>query len=162
LVITNLPVIILKGAILLPHCELRLELKDDVDKKVLKISEEKYNNNVLIVSPIDQLDENIDTKNLPKIATVAKINLNMEISNNITRVVIEGIRRVNVTEYNTTNEDKLLEASIRPTTQFAIAPKDEIALIRKIIKELEIYVSTVPYMSNSILAQVTQENTLAY
>jgi ATP-dependent Lon protease len=161
LIISNLPVIILRGAVLLPHCELRLELKEDVDKKTLKVAEELYDNNVLIVSPIDQLDINVDIKNLPKFATIAKINLNMEINSNITRVVIEGLRRVNINEYNTTNENKVLEASIRSTTKFAIAPKDEIALIRKIIKDLENYVSRVPYMSNSILAQVTQEKSIS-
>jgi ATP-dependent Lon protease len=157
---TNLPVILLRGAVLLPHCELRLELTSDIDKKILELAENFHDNHVLVVSPINPIEENIDSKNLPKIATVGKINLKMELNNNVIRVVLEGINRVNVTDY-LGNKDGILEALITSTTQFAISPKDELALIRKLIKEVELFISTLPYMSNSILAQLTQEKSIA-
>lgn len=158
---TNLPIIILKGAVLLPYCELRIEFKEENEKSVIKIAEELYDKNILIVTPVDPLEEHIDIKKLPKVATIGKIKLNMELPNNITRVLIEGVRRVNVLEYIENNPENMLSANIRQTTQFAIAPKDETALIRKIINELESYVTNIPYVSNSILASVTQEKSIS-
>ena len=159
---TNLPVIILRGAVLLPYCELRLELKNEIDKNILEIAENFHDNHVLIVSPYNPIEEDINMKSLPKIATVGKINLKMDLSNNITRVVIEGINRVNVSEYSEySNKEGILEGFITTTTQFAIDPKDELALMRKLIKELELFISAVPYMSNSILAQITQVKSIA-
>lgn len=159
--ITNLPVILLRGAVLLPHCELRLELNSDIDKKVLELAETYHDNHILVVSLLNPIEENIDAKTLPRIATVGKINLNMELNNGVTRVVIEGLNRVSVSEYISNTENSIFEATIGSTTQFAISPKDELALMRKLVKELELFVSTVPYMSNSILAQLTQEKSIA-
>ena len=39
---TNLPVILLKGAVLLPYCDFRLELNSDIDKHVLELAESRF------------------------------------------------------------------------------------------------------------------------
>ena len=158
---TNLPVILLRGAVLLPYCEFRLELNNIIDKTTLEIAEKYHDNNVLIVSPKNPLDENIDIKNLPKIGTVAKINMRMDLGN-ITRIVLEGINRVNIDEYIENNNDKkVLEAVISSTTQFAMSPNDEVALIRKLLRRVENYLSKVSYMSNGILSQISDVNSIS-
>ncbi len=155
----SLPIIIFKGEILLPHCEVRIDLKNDVDRNVIKYSEENYNSEILIVSPIDQLEETIDYKNLPNIATVGRIKLNVAINENITRIVIEGIKRVNVDQYY--KKEEFIVADIRHTTQFALSPKDEKALIRKITIDLDRYLARAPYLSNSILGIINVEQSIS-
>ncbi|NLV90280.1 MAG: endopeptidase La [Tenericutes bacterium] len=155
----SLPIIIFKGEVLLPHCEVRIDIKNDIDKKVIKYSEDDFNSEVLIITPIDQLEETIDFKNLPNVATVGKIKLNVAINENITRIVIEGIKRVNIEKYY--KEKEFLIANIRPTTQFALSPKDEKALIRKIEVDLDKYLSRAPYLSNSILGIINNEHSIS-
>ena len=94
---TNLPVIILKGAILLPYCEFRLELNNEIDRNIIDLAEKNHDSNLLIVSPKNPLEENINIDELPKIGTVVKISMKMQIGK-ITRVVLEGLNRVNIVD----------------------------------------------------------------
>lgn len=154
-----LPVIIFKGEILLPHCEVRIDIKSDLDRNLIKYAEDNHNGEILIVSPIDPLEENIDFKNLPNVATVGRIKLNVSINENTTRIVIEGLKRVTVDIYR--KEESFILADIRPTTQFALSPKDEKALIRKITIDLDNYLARAPYLSNSILGIINNETSIS-
>ena len=158
---TNLPVIILKGAILLPYCEFRLDLSSSFEKHILELSEKHHDSHILIVSQTNPLEEEIDINTLPKIATVAKITMKMQIGKN-TRIILEGINRVNVLEYNDyINEKNILNAVITSTTQFAMSPVDEKALVRKVMRRLESYIAKVPSMSNSVLGQISDTNSIS-
>ena len=158
---TNLPVILLRGAVLLPYCEFRLELNNDIDKHILKLSEDFHDKHILIVSPSNPLEEVIDIDSSPKIGTVAKINMKMELGN-ITRIMLEGVNRVKVEEYvNYGENDSVLNAVITSTTQFAMSPLDETALIRKLNRRVETYVSKVPNISNGILSQISNVNSIS-
>ena len=158
---TNLPVILLRGAVLLPYCEFRLEFNNDIDKHILKLSEDFHDKHILIVSPSNPLEEVIDIDSLPKIGTVAKINMKMELGN-ITRIMLEGVNRVKVEEYvNYGENDSVLNAVITSTTQFAMSPLDETALIRKLNRRVETYVSKVPNISNGILSQISNVNSIS-
>ena len=158
---TNLPVILLRGAVLLPYCEFRLEINNDIDKKILELSLNNHDSHVLIVSPSNPIEVNIDKNNLPKIGTVAKINMKMDIGN-ATRVLLEGINRVKIEEYiDYPNEKDILSATISATTQFAMSPSDETALIRKLLRRVDSYSTKVPYMSNSVLSQISDINSIS-
>jgi len=152
---TNLPVIILKGAVLLPYCEFRLDLSNSFEKHILELSEKHHDSHILIVSQTNPLEEDVDINSLPKIGTIAKISMKMQIGRN-TRIILEGINRVNVLEYNDyENEKNILNAVITSTTQFAMNPMDEKALVRKLLRRVESYITKVPNMSNSILGQIS-------
>ncbi len=160
-----LPVIVLRGVVLLPYSELRMEISNRKDKKILNIAEKEYNNELLIVSTLNPLDSVINLKDLPKIGVMAKMKLKMELDKRTTRIVVEGIERVNICQYNDDYEKNInkniLTAKIDSVTKFAITPKDEEALIGKVLKELENYITSVSYMSNSILAQISNLGSIA-
>jgi len=159
---TILPVIILRGAVLFPHCELRLEIKNEIDKKIINESEKFNDNHILIVNLLNPVEENIEDKNLSKIATIGRIKMNMNINDSTKRVIIEGLNRVNVIEYlNIEEKESVLLAEIESTTKFVIKQNDEVALIRKLQKELEEFVNKAPYISNSILSQILEENSIS-
>ncbi|HHT38505.1 MAG TPA: endopeptidase La [Mollicutes bacterium] len=159
---TTLPVILLRGMVLLPYSEIRLEINNDIDKKILELAEENHDNNILIVPLSNPLDESFEVNELSKIAVMGKINLKMELQNGITRVVIAGLNRVSVYNYSDYGDDSnILMAVVGSTTQFAITPKDEKILIRKLTKEFEDYIDTRHDISNSILNEITGIRSIA-
>lgn len=158
---TNLPVIILKGAVILPYCEFRLDLNNPIDKRILELAEKNHDSHLLIVSPTNPLEESIEIPDLPKLGVVVKITMKMPIGKSI-RIVVQGLNRVNVLSYEDyKNESNILSASITSTTQFAMSPMDETALIRKIQKRVEAYINKVPNTSNSILAEISNVNSIS-
>ena len=85
----DLPVIILKGHILLPHNEIRVDL--NIDKSLLEMAEELYDNKVLVVPDIDPLEETLDVNMLSKVGIIALIENKLELPNNITRFTLNGL-----------------------------------------------------------------------
>lgn len=158
---TNLPVIILKGAVILPYCEFRLDLNNPIDKHILELSEKNHDSHLLIVSPSNPLEESIEIPDLPKLGVVVKVTMKMAIGKNI-RIIVQGLNRVNILSYEDyKNEANILSASITSTTQFAMSPMDETALIRKIQKRVEAYINKVPNASNSILSEISNVNSIS-
>ncbi len=151
----NLPVILLKGLVLLPHEDARIELNNDITKKVLDISKLYHNSEVLIVTPINGLEESPDTTDLPKVGVVAKVTSNIELPNGKTRIILTGIKRVKVLNYiNYSNEKDVLQSIIIDAAKEEYNEIEETALLRKLIEELEKYISINPYISNAILSKI--------
>ena len=137
---SNLPVILLKGLVLLPHQEARIELNNDISKKVIDIAREYHNNEILIVTPLNVLEENPSTDDLP---------------NGTTRIVITGKKRVKVYSYvNYSNQKDILESIVASIPKMEVDEIEETALLRTLINELDKYISLNPYISNSILSQI--------
>lgn len=149
---TTLPVLILKGAILFPNSEIRLELDSDSDKELLSLAESCYDKHILIVNQIDPLEETPDVLELPNVGVLGLIVMKLGLPDGRTRVVIKGIKRVKIDEYS--KEDGNLISSIEQVNDEQLEPLEEQAYARSLVKQLEIFVENVPYMSNSILSQV--------
>jgi len=153
---TSLPVIVLKGIVLLPHCELRVEFSSELEKNILKTAEDYSDGHVLVVTQINELEEHINIKNLPKAGVVAKIKNKITLANNHVRVILEGLNRTEVHNYIKYGEEKdTIECQIGPYTVYELDSKEEFALVRKLLKELEILINKAPYMSNSILGELS-------
>ena len=158
---TELPVIILRGIILLPNNDIRLEFDNDVSKNIIDVAELFHDSKVLIVSKEDPLEESVDLKELPKIGVIARISHKMELPNGKTRLVISGLKRANIIEFlnNDKNED-ILEAIIEEVNPKEIDTYQEHALIKKLHRELEYYTKTIPYVSNSINSTIKNMTSL--
>ena len=105
---SNLPVILLKNLVLLPHQDVRVEIKSDVSKKVTEISKEYHDGEILVVCPLNSLEEKPDTSDLPRIGVVGRIKSVIELPNGNLRVIIEGLYRVRVISYvNYSNEEEV-------------------------------------------------------
>ncbi len=152
---TNLPVILLKGLILLPNQEVRVELSNPISKKVINISKLYHDDEVLIVCPINALEERPDTSDLPKIGVTGKIRSCIELPNGSSRVVISGIERVKVYSYvNYSNEEDVLESIVTPIGISEVDEIEETAVLRKLMAELDNYINTCSHISNSIMSQI--------
>jgi ATP-dependent Lon protease len=107
---SNLPVILLKNLVLLPYQDIRIEIKNDISKKVVEISRLYHDSEVLVVCPIDGLEENPDTSDLPRIGVVGKIKSNIDLPNGNVRLIISGLYRVKILDYvNYSNEKDFLQ-----------------------------------------------------
>ena len=148
----NLPVLIMKNMVLFPGSEVRLEFDNQTDKRLMKLSENYYNNNILVVNPKDILEVNPDSSELPDFGIVGKIKMKIDMPNGKTRAIIGGYQRVKVHSY--TREEDIFEALVTPVTIDDLALKEELAYVRTLIKKIELYVKQVPYISNAILGQI--------
>lgn len=151
---TDLPVIILKGIILLPNNDIRLEFTNDDSKSIIDVSELFHDNEILVVSTANQT-EKPDLNKLPKIGVISKITHKIELPNGKTRVIITGKTRGQIHEYlNLNNNFEVLESIVSKIENEKIEPQEETVMIKKLYREIETCTKTIPTMSNSILALI--------
>ena len=151
---SNLPVILLKNLVLLPYQEVRVEIRSEISKKVTEISKLYHDSEVLVVCPLDTLEETPDTSDLPRIGVVGKIKSIIDLPNGSMRVIISGLERVKVISYvNYSNEEEVLD-SIITGIEITDSEIESIAYSRKLISELENYVNKNPFVTNSIMSQL--------
>ena len=159
---TNLPVILLKGIVLLPNNDIRLEFSNDDSRNIIDASELFHDNEILVVSNIKLSEKHPNTKDLPRIGVVARITHKMELPNGKTRVIITGQNRANIHEYlNLNNNFEVLESILSNVSDESLEEKEEMAIIRKIYREVESCVKTIPKMSNSVLSLIINSTDLS-
>lgn len=151
----NLPVIVLRGIILLPNNDIRLEFENSGSKAIIDTSELFHDNKVLLVTQVDPLEETPQLQELPNIGVVCKISHKMELPNGKIRVLLTGLYRVSVIEYLNTNQpEETLESIIAMIEEQSLEEREEKACTHKLYKEIENYTQNVPYVGNSILSSI--------
>ncbi len=152
---TNLPVILLRGIIVLPYSELKIDLVDELDTKIIELANKNHNGYVLLISPNNFKNEKVEISKLPDFGIIGKIVKKTTLPNGCIRVTIEGKKRVKVKEILSYNEENdVFIGKIGTPTRYALEATDEEALLRKLKLELENYITIVPYSSNSIIGKV--------
>jgi ATP-dependent Lon protease len=107
----NLPVILLKGIVLLPYNDIRLEFDNKLSKTIIDDAELFHDGEVLVVSQPSPIEEMPNIHDLPKIGVVGKISRKIELPNGKTRLVITGCDRCRILEYLKPTED-IMEAIV--------------------------------------------------
>lgn len=156
---TNLPVILLKGLCLLPNNDIRLEFDNELSNSIINIAKVFHNNQLLVVSQSNPLEENPIIDELPKVGVIGKISHKLELPNGKTRVIIDGLKRVVIDSYNNLDDD-ILEANVSEIVLPSISKNIEKGNIRKLYSELENYIKNVSSMSNSVLSLINKEKNL--
>lgn len=157
---SNLPVILLKNLVLLPYEEVRVEIKSNISKKVTEISKLYHDGEVLVVCPLNPLEENPNTSDLPKIGVVGRIKNVIELPNGNERIIISGLYRVKVISYvNYSDQEEVLD-SIITKIENEESEIETTAYTRKLISELEEYINKNPFVSNAIMSQIRPGITL--
>ena len=137
---SNLPVILLKNLVLFPYQDVRVEIKSSISKKVTEISKLYHDSEVLVVCPLNSLEENPDASDLPKVGVVGKIKSVIDLPNGNMRIIITGLYRVKVISYvNYSDEEDVLD-SIITNVDNNDSEIETTAYSRKLISELEAYV----------------------
>ena len=158
----DLPVILLKGIILLPNNELKLEIDGASSHNIIDIAEMFNNNKVLVVSQINPLEETPEINELPRIGVIAKINNKMELPNGKIRIVLSGLSRARVYEYlNASKNDNVLEAIVSELKPVEPTESENELLVKKLCRDVENYAKKVPYISNSFFNEMLSTNDLS-
>lgn len=155
---TNLPVILLKGIVLLPNNDIKMEFTRNESDIIVSEAEFFHNNKILIVCDT----EDSDSKKLPSIGIVASLSHKIELPNGRIRVTVTGIKRARVDSYlNPSFNDEVLEAIVTCIEDEKISEKEEEVLVKKLKKEVNNHINKISYLSNSIIASINEEKSLS-
>ncbi len=146
----KISVLIINDMVIFPNNEVRIEYDNTYDREMIKLIEDLEEDNLLLlVNPIDE-EEKVELTSLPNYGILGRLKLKMAIPNGKTRVVIEGEKRVEITNY--TQEDTIYKANYKeievPNTD---QDKKYFELLTKAIKR---YIDKVPYMGNAMMTQL--------
>lgn len=157
----SLLVLILKNLVILPQQEIKIELKDKISQKIIKISQKKYNNRILVVAPLDSKELSPSVDDLPTVGVIALIKSQIELSNGNYRVTLKGEKRVKVLEYTSFSDEILLSIY-----KDIVLPKydeiKEMATIKKLKNAVSKYIESSPSVSNSILKTISDVNNVNF
>lgn len=161
--IKTLPVMLLKGFILLPNQEVKVELNNDLTRRVVMLSGKDFKSEVLVVSPKDNLEEIPDVTDLPNTAVIGVIKSKIELPNGHLRVKIYGKQRVHVKDYfNEPGDIDILKCHTEDISLPKIEESEEIALKRNLIRLLKKYIKNNPSVPNSILSMIKESQSIDY
>ena len=93
----KLLVLIINDMVIFPNNEVRIEYDNSYDKQMIEIVDQIEDNLMLIVNPIDNGE--ISVTSFPKYAVLGRLKLKMNVPNGKTRIVIEGIERVEISSF---------------------------------------------------------------
>lgn len=152
----KLLVMIINDMVIFPNNEVRIEYDNNYDKQMVDIVDKIEDNLMLIVNPIN--DDNIDVTSFPKYGILGRLKLKMNVPNGKTRIVIEGLDRVEISSYE--EFGNYFKANYNPI-EFGEDTEEERAYFKILVKSLENYISKVQYMGNAILSQLSSANNLS-
>ena len=147
-----LPVMLLKGFVILPNQEVKLELNNSISERVIELSKKHHNSKFLVVCPKNTLEETPEINDLPVVGVVAHLKSMIELPNGNLRIVVTGINRVNINNYNNFDDDEdILMADVSAIEERKEDLVEETAIKRKLIESLKKYINDNPSLSNSVL-----------
>lgn len=152
----KLLVLIINDMVIFPNNEIRIEYDNTFDKPMINIIDQLDGDLMLIVNPIEE-GEDIDLTNLPNYGTLGRLKLKMNVPNGKTRVVIEGLKRVEISNYSKEETDFYYANYKELNPEKTEEQKDYYNIL---VKSLERYIERVPYMSNAVITQLNKVNTL--
>ena len=150
----KLLVLIINDMVIFPNNEVRIEYDNSYDKQMIDIVDKVEDNFMIIVNPIE--DGNIDVTSFPKYGVLGRIKLKMNVPNGKTRIVIEGISRVEISKVE--EEGNFFKANYEEVS--IKQSEEDNSYFNILVKSLENYITRVPYMGNAIMSQLNGIDTL--
>lgn len=158
----TIPVLLLKDFVLLPNQEVKVETGPTFSFETLTLSETNFDGKLLIVSPIDTLEEKPEIEDLPRISVIAKIKKKITLPNGTIRVTFVGQKRVKVSKYyNYPNYDNILVCDYFLLQKPNISNSECISLKKELKRILKKYVNLNPHVSNNILQNLEDIESLS-
>jgi ATP-dependent Lon protease len=152
--------IMLKDLVILPLQEIKLELKDENSKKIIRLCEKKYKSRVLVVSPSSKIESPTIT-DLPPVGVVAFIKSKIDLSNGNVRVTLKGERRVKILAYRAFSKE-IIDALVTDIVLPKYEPVEEEVIRKKLVETLNEYINSDASISNSILKTVNDSYDLNF
>ena len=157
----NIPVLLLKKLTILPSQEVRIELNNELSKKVIDLSTIEFSNKILIVLPSNTLEESPTITDLPKSGVLTLINSKIVLPNNNYRVVLKGLNRVKINNYQSYPSDKsILIGNAKMLYIDKGETLEETALRKRLVSLVNTYIKINPEIDNSIITKINNSASL--
>ena len=155
----NIPVILLKNLVILPNQEIKLELNNILSGKSINIALNSFKGEVLVVSPMDALEEEPSVDDLPKVGVIAKIKNKID-NDGIIEVKLRGTKRVAINKYYQEKNSDILYSEVMYIDLPSLVASEENAILKKLVNVLKEYINVSKSVSNDILNFVSNNKDL--
>ncbi len=156
----HIPVFILNELVILPSQEIKIDLSNDMSKKIIKSASKNNDNRVLVIAPKNPLESDPSFEDLPSIGVIAKIKSKIELSSGNLRIILKGIQRVKIEKYFQNYSTGILKCSCVEVELPKFDAVRKTAVQRKLISSLKEYIDTNKSISNSILNGIDETSDL--
>lgn len=146
-----IPIFLLSNLCILPNQELKIDVSNEVSKKVIKDAAKTDDKEVLVIAPRNSVEVSPSIEDLPSIGVIAVIKSRLELSNGKLRTVLIGKKRVEITKYYQNKATKVLKCSYNDI-EIKEENSNTSALKRKLLTSLNEYITLDKSVSNSILS----------
>ena len=105
----------------------------------------------MVVNQNTRIDNSVVLEDIEKSGTIGQIIMRLDLPNTKTRVVIKGKSRIELDKFY---DEDILYGTYSKIIEPVLDDFEEVAYKRSLLKQLEQYVASVSYISDSILNQV--------
>lgn len=155
----NIPVILLKNLVILPNQEIKLELNNVISGKAINDASSNFKSEILVVAPMDLLEEEPSVDDLPKVGVIAKIKNKID-NDGVIEVKLRGLKRVAINKYYQEKNNEVLYSEVMYIDLPALVEEEENAILRKLVDTLKKYINISKGISNDILNFVSNNKDL--
>ena len=155
----NIPVILLKNLVILPNQEIKLELNNVISGKAINDASSNFKSEILVVAPVDLLEEEPSVDDLPKVGVIAKIKNKID-NDGVIEVKLRGLKRVAVNKYYQEKNNEVLYSEVMYIDLPALVEDEENAILKKLVDTLKKYINISKGISNDILNFVSNNKDL--
>ncbi len=147
-------VLVVDNIVVFPNSEVRIEYDIDYSDIINKI-DNSVDKTFLIVNPLIESDSK-DIMALPNYGVLARLKFKMKVPNGKIRVVLDGIKRVEISNYVMDNDYYFADYK---DVIYDEENYDD-SYINLLTKSIERYVNIVPHVGNALMSQVVRVNNL--
>lgn len=155
----NIPVILLKNLVILPNQEIKLELNNVISGKAINDASSNFKSEILVVAPMDVLEEEPSVDDLPKVGVIAKIKNKID-NDGVIEIKLRGLKRVAVNKYYQEKNNDVLYSEVMYIDLPALVEDEENAILKKLVDTLKKYINISKGISNDILNFVSNNKDL--
>ncbi len=155
----DVPVILLKNVVVLPNQEVKIELNNIISGKTVNEAMTSYKGEILVVTPVDALEEEPSVDDLPKVGVIVKIKNKID-NNGCIQVRLRGLKRVAVNRYFQKEKKEILYSNVMYIDLPSLVKDEEEVIIKKMVTTLKEYIGVSKGVSNDILSFVGACNDL--
>ena len=155
----NIPVILLKNLVILPNQEIKLELNNVISGKAINDASSNFKSEILVVAPMDLLEEEPSVDDLPKVGVIAKIKNKID-NDGVIEVKLRGLKRVAVNKYYQEKNNDVLYSEVMYIDLPSLVEEEENAILKKLVDTLKNYINISKGISNDILNFVSNNKDL--
>lgn len=155
----NIPVILLKNLVILPNQEIKLELNNVISGKAINDASSNFKSEILVVAPMDLLEEEPSVDDLPKVGVIAKIKNKID-NDGVIEIKLRGLKRVAVNKYYQEKNNDVLYSEVMYIDLPSLVEDEENAILKKLVDTLKKYINISKGISNDILNFVSNNKDL--